>query len=587
MKNKFLNNINEIIKLDDFNEKKIITILQELLNETINSISEEISQKPISAERNISIGDVDEELGVRYGIKRTDNDIIIGKWIFNLRTSTLSNILVFIIVKESFIHFFKTPLIDVFETMINFLAILWVKKYFGIKNFENPLLVTINRCIYPETISGKDFYHFYSLINLLFRKNIDFILVLDKIKEIQKGSELNATKIANDISKWIYISTIKDEDVIAPIIVNRNLVSILDYLIENGYDSKISDIAKTLNKHVNSIRHSIRQISVYYLAFWQANINYEKLKLHNYFLKISLDKSTNVEQLKDRLLEIPFLKSIYTGYSSEENILYSPQFIAPHIIAESLESQLIKFEKEKKIKDFTFQLIGERLRYSAISISRSKLLKEPTLDTFKKLLKEDQSELQLKKYTFLHQIRDNSPFIDGITSLDFNLLYFLSFLRQKYILGGRYGGWVHELPKFYEINNISSTNVEEIVNFLSQIEVRARRRNILSFSLYMRPPSRFSPDVLVFETPLIESKKELNDITNKLQIFSRLAQLTLHNRLVFVLPGISHEHPVKDIIDKVLSKDGIDSTFYTINLAKNRFVPLHNLFNYDEQKWKI
>jgi hypothetical protein len=53
------------------------------------------------------------------------------------------------------------------------------------------------------------------------------------------------------------------------------------------------------------------------------------------------------------------------------------------------------------------------------------------------------------------------------------------------------------------------------------------------------------------------------------------------------LPGISHEHPVKNMIYETLKKEGIEPIFYTINLAKSRFVPLHDLFNYDEQKWKI
>lgn len=586
MKSRFLKSINEIIELEEFSEKRITAILQELLNDTLTTISEEINQEPIINQRKITIGNVMEEFGVRYGIIRNTNEIIFGDWIFNLRKTTKSNVLIYIIIKESFMHFFNSPTNEVNETIINFISILWLQMHFGIKNKNNPIIITINRNIYPQSIAGKDHYFFSSLLDLLFRKKIDFALVFSKITEINNEINIKESKIVNLFSGWIYTNAINDEDVIAPIIINRNHILIIDYFVKHGYNSKISDIAKFLNKHENSIRHNIRQITSYYSASWQATINYEKLKLHNYFLKIRLESKSNIEQLKDVLLKIPYLKNIYTGVATDENILYSPSFISPHIVAESIEEQLLKIEKKKQIKDFTLQLISEKYRYTTISSSLSKIMIEPTIDTFKKLFKDDHSNIPLKKYIFLQQIRDNSPLINGLTTLDYNLLYFLSFLQQKYILGGRYGGWVHELPKFYEANNLSSINVEEIVNFLSQIEIRARRRGILSFSLYIRPPRRGS-NVLIFETPLIESEKDSLEIINKIRIFPRLGQFTLHNRLVFVLPGISHKHPVKGMIQETLEKEGLELIFYTINLAKSRFVPLHDLFDYDEQKWKI
>ncbi|NHK29815.1 MAG: hypothetical protein FK730_00590 [Asgard group archaeon] len=585
MKNKFLKSTNDIIQSEGYDEKKIITILQRLLYATIKTISEEINQKPIIEKRKITIGSIEEELGARYGIKRKINEIIIGDWIFNLRKTTQSNILIFLITKESLMHFFDSPINDVTETIINFVSILYLQKQFNIQNIENPLIVTINRVIYPETIAGRDFYYFNLILDILFRKRVDFSLVFNKLVDILKGNNVNESTITNLFSSWVYTTTIKDEEVIAPIVIGKKLIPVIDYLIEHGYDSKVSEIAQFLNKHENSIRYQIRQISSYYFAFWQPKINYEKLKLHNYFLKINLVNNNHLDQLKELLLNIPYNKSLYTGISDENNILYSPSFISPHFVAESLEEKLMRFERKNQIKDFTLQLIGERYHYTTITTSsRSKLLTEPTIETFKKLFDEHHSNLPLEKYIFSHSIRDISPVFDDSSILDYNLLYFLSFLQQKYLLGGRYGGWVHELPKFYEVNNLTSTNVEEVVNFLSQIETRVRRREILSFSLYIRPPTNRGQNVLIFETPL---KNDRTDIIDKIRIFPRLFQFILHDRFVFIIPGISHKHPVKKMIQRIFEQEGVESIFYTINLAKSRFVPLHDFFDYEEQKWKL
>ncbi|NHJ49388.1 MAG: hypothetical protein FK733_16480 [Asgard group archaeon] len=77
------------------------------------------------------------------------------------------------------------------------------------------------------------------------------------------------------------------------------------------------------------------------------------------------------------------------------------------------------------------------------------------------------------------------------------------------------------------------------------------------------------------------------ELIDRLRVFGFLGQFQLHDRTIINLPGISHNHPVKDIIKDVLEEEGIEANFYTINLLKSQFVPLHDLFDFDEQKWQM
>ncbi len=587
MKQKLITGINEIIKIKEFDESKICSILQRLIEESISFFTKELKINPIvNDSRTILIEKIPEEMGVDYGVKRLDKEVVFGEWLFNLRKSTKYNILLFLIIKESLMHFIKLPISTISKTIINFITILWIQRYFNIGNIENPLIVSINRNIYPETIAGRDYNDFVALLELLFRKNVDYSLVFNKLVEILKQQGKDEKVISNQFSTWVHQETIKDIDSIAPMLVSKYLVPIIDYLVEQGYEnSKTSDLANILNKHENSIRKAVRKLSSTYYTFWKTVINYEKLKLHNYFLKITFDDKKEFDKIHDMLLEIPYIKTLYKGYSEKYSYLYSPTFISPHIITESLKERLMKYEKKDNIRSFSLQLVREKYHYATMISTKNELITNPNIDTIKKLLEDNHSGLPLKKYIFSQEVRDNSPIIDDEIPLDYNLLYFLSFLQQKYILSGSYGGWVHELPKLYEKNNLSSTNVEEVVDFLNQIEIRARRRDILSFSPFIKSPTNRGPNVLIFEMPLLKSIKDTADVVNKIRVFAFLAQFTLHDRLVFVLPGISHEHQVRDLISKKLEREGIDPSFYTINISKSRFVPLHDLYNYDDRKW--
>ena len=98
-----------------------------------------------------------------------------------------------------------------------------------------------------------------------------------------------------------------------------------------------------------------------------------------------------------------------------------------------------------------------------------------------------------------------------------------------------------------------------------------------------------STDVLIFEIPTSNgiSDKEFSKIIKKLQVFSLLGQNSLYDRHIFNLPGVAHTHPIKKVIQDFFEKEGLIPTFYTIKLYKTNFVPLYDLYDFENQKWKI
>jgi hypothetical protein len=575
--------INAILT-SDLNKQEISRVLQNLLTKTINCISSELNQKPILNQRMISIGTVQNSFSPSFNIYRTENEIIFSEKIFNMRKTTTIQNLIFHIIKESFMHFISIKVQNIIELFVDFTTILWIQKHFKIRNIENPIIVTINRNIYPETIAGKDSYHYYRLLELLFRKNIDFYSVFVKIAELYINNNLNESQLEKKFSSWVIQETIKDEDVIAPLLMKKNKEPIIDYFIQKGNkNSSSTELAKLLDKTDRAIQKAVRVISSKYTMFWLPVINYEKLRLHNYFLTIKMPVSTNIESIQKILLEIPYLKSLYVGYSDDYKILYSPSLISPHIVANSLDERLKYLENKNQLTEYTLQQYREKFMYSTLTFSKSNLFRKPTIETYKQLLSGDENRnFDLKKYVLLHDIRDISPIFSDEDFLSYNLLYFLSFLKAKYLLSGSYGGWIHELPKLLEKNDKSLDRMSEAVSFLSHLEHRATKRDFLSYCMYLRNTTNKNPDVLLFDTPLLDNQ---DSIIKDLCVFGLLYQFQLYDRTLFVLPGISHQHPVKELIKGKLSEANINANFYTANASTTRFVPWHNLFDFNEQKW--
>ncbi|MHA1187647.1 MAG: hypothetical protein ACTSSK_12390 [Candidatus Heimdallarchaeota archaeon] len=584
LKKDIIENIQKIIQISLVDIESVLPTLESFLEEITSYIATVLDLEPIHPRRKITLDMINENSGVNLGVKRTETAIIIQKWIFELQQRAKGYMLTFVIVKESLMLFFKEELNELEESIINIATILWLKQLYNIKALDNPIFASIDSWIYPETISGIDYNLISNLQVILFIKNISFNEVITTYLKIKQEFNPDENELYNKIREWVQ-SFVKDDDVIAPIYVRSRLMPIIDNLLEFGYEKGSSSvIAKKLNVHENTTRNYFREMMTNYATFWRPLISFERFKLHKYFFKIKIKDQTKYDQIYDLLWNIPYLKTLYVGEENGQQILYSPSLICPHLISEQINERLRKFEANGII-DYTLQLIRERYIVGAITSNYF----TPSIKTFRDLLSKKPMKLEIKKLTFSEEKRDASmEFDDDDIPFDFNLLYFLSILRNKYLLKSRYGVMVSELPKFFEINNIAISDVVSQTDFINQIEIRARRRNLLSYALYMRSHRPRGSDVLIFEILNIENytDKKFEQLREQLNVFSFLGVVYLSDRILFTLPGVSYEHPIKEVIEEILAEEKMESLFYTINLSKAKFVPLHELYDFDTQKWK-
>lgn len=579
-----IENIQSVVQvaLDDI--ESVLPILESFLQDVTKYNAAVLAIEPVHTRRKITLDLMNEDSGVNLGIKRSETDIIIQKWIFELQQRAKGYMLTFVVVKESLMLFFEGELTEIEESIINISSILWLKDLYNVKSLDNPLFASICSWIYPETISGIDYNLINNLLTILFIKNVPFADVINTYINIKQEIKQDENELYNKFREWVQ-SFIKDNDVIAPIYVRSRLIPIIDNLLELGYETGTSAVlAKKLNVHENTARNYFKEMMTNYSTFWRPIINFERLKLHNYFLKIVIKDQTKYDQITELLWKIPYLKTLYIGEQKEQQMLYSPSLICPHLVSEQLNEQLRKFES-KGIIEYTLQLIRERFILGTVTSEYF----SPSINTFRDLLSKTPSKTNIKKITFSVEKRDASmEFDDDDIPFDYNLLYFLSILRNKYLLKSRYGVMVSELPKLFEVNEMSISDVVAQTDFINQIDIRARRRNLLSYALYMRSHRPRGSNVLICEIPNIDtfSDEKLAQLRNRLHIFAFLGVVNLSDRAIFTIPGVSHEHPIKEAIEEIIAEEKIESLFYTIKLSQAKFVPLHDLYDFDAQKWK-
>jgi len=578
-----LENIQKIIQTSIDEIETVLPLLESSIQEITDYNSKALAMTPIHQQRKIIIDFANEEYGINLGIQRSETNIIIQKWLFELQPRTRGYILTFIVVKESLMFFLKDELNELEEAIVNIVSLLWLKQLYNFKTLDSPIVASVSSRMYPETISGIDYHLINNLFEILFFKNVSFSDLFKTYLEISKEHKPDENDLYKRLRQWVQ-DFIKDNDVIAPIYVRERLIPIIDNLLELGYEKGTTAVfAKLINVHENTARNYFREMMTNYTTFWRPIINFERLKLHNYFFKIIVKDQTKYDQIYELLWKIPYLKTLYVGTQNNQQILYSPSLICPHLVSEQLNEQLRKFES-KEILEYNLQLVRERYHFGTVT---SQYL-TPSIATFKDLLSNKKQLPGIKKYAFSEEKRDASmEFDDDDIPFDYNLLYFLSILRQKYLLKSRYGVVVSELPKLYEINEIPISDVVAQTDFINQIEIRARRRNLLSYALFMRSYSPRGSNVLIFEILSDNlSEEKLVQLTEKLRIFSFFGLFKLSDRAIFTIPGVSHEHPIKEIIEEIITKEKAESHFYTISLSKARFVKLHELYDFDTQKWK-
>ncbi len=278
-----IENIQKIIPVSLVDIETVLPILESSIKEFTDYTSTLLAMEPIHQPRKIKIDTESEEYGINLGIKRSDTNISIQKWIFELQQRTRGYILTFVVVKESLMQFLINELNELEETIINIATLLWLKQLYNFKTIDSPIVASVTSRIYPETISGLDYHLINNLFEILFIKNVSFDDLFKTYLEIKKEYKPDENELYKRIRQWVQ-NFIKDNDVIAPIYIRQRLIPIIDNLLELGYEKGTTNVfAKLLNVHENTARNYFREMTTNYTTFWRPIINFERLKLHNYF----------------------------------------------------------------------------------------------------------------------------------------------------------------------------------------------------------------------------------------------------------------------------------------------------------------
>lgn len=575
--------VDEVASLSKNQEKKIISNLQFALQTTIDYLSKELPLKIITEIRKIELGKVKKENSLSFGIKRTKSKIIFGNWVFDLMLEKKNSLLFYFILKEALFHFLDFRENDIDEMVLNIISILFFVKLKNI-TLEHIQFIFITSQTITEEIAGEDYQIWLNMIPLLVAKNIPFSDVfsfyLSLFQNMKSPNSIKGLKF----KEWVIDQTFQEENYISPIYFTQKQFEIVERLFSLDYNQfSIKYLSKSLSLHPDTLRNRFRSLHNYGSA-WIANINFNKLKLNRYFLKIRTDGKTNFDSLGNFLLKNPYLKILYHGSNEDSKFYYSPRFYCPHFVAEQLTNTLIGYQDKNLIKNFSLQLIKKITHYNTFINSPL----NPSITNFQKLLNGEIN--QAKKFSISYFSLNNTiDFSEDKTSLDRTLLYFLSLVKSRYLTKGKIAVELQQIDNFYKENDIPFIDDYSRTDFLNQQEIRSRRRGLLDYYFYIRNFTPRGSDILIIELSKDNSLDEssLETLIEKLRVFSFMGRLDLTNHVILTLPGISHIHPISSLIQDTIDQFAIDSHLFTINLLASRYSPFQDLFDYEEQKWKF
>ena len=571
-------NDNRIFSVDNFEDSFLKT-----LNGFSSYIQKKYRLKTTSRLKKISIENITEDISVDIGVKYS-NDLVLSEWLFNEPPRSKNSFLYFALVKSFFLHYFDRNYAEFDHAVLNILTFLLIKEIENITSVNNVFLSYITPKLFPLEIAGVNSQLWHSLLNLLYTKNIESKMIFDFYSKLNNESEQNHTqRFANFVTDL----TVKIEDVIAPINMNWKLVNVLEALLENGFEKSLStDIGKKLGIFNTTIRKYYDGLISSFNTFWRGIVNFQKLNLHNYSIQVFAESKDNLEMVTNKILENPYVKNSYFASNNDTNLFYSPNLISPHIVSDNFNKLLLNYKEKKIIDDFAIQMIRRKRIFGTVTSYPF----QNTPDDFKSFLYKKNSHL--KKHVLSDEKRDfSSNFEFDPYPLDYNLLYFLSLIKGRYLVKGNFAVWVSKLNKLYEKNNHQNSTQSSQVQFLNQLESRALRRNLLSYSLFMTNFVRRGSDILLIklDLPLGNKAKEelIEEKVQQLRIFSVMLDINLYDSKILTIPTLNHQHPVKDLIEQFFNKVDIYPEFYTANLHSSKFVPYHDLYDYEKEFWKV
>ncbi|MHA1435900.1 MAG: hypothetical protein ACTSO7_18840, partial [Candidatus Heimdallarchaeota archaeon] len=558
--------------------KKIKT----LVNKTTSILNEYFKNKKILQCENIDFDHIEEKNGLREVIIWSKSKTIFTIRILDYPKRKQYYILLFLIVKASLLHLVDSTIHETEEPILDLLSLLWLRDVFKIKDKTRKIFEGhANYAFFKENQ-----IHWGTLLAVCIVCNISFSEMLEYYIDYRRKPKTTREQSFELIKNWIYEKAYSEEYWISPIYLNNKLFNLVEVLGEQGYkNSSSSKIALKLNVHKNTIRDQFDQLTSKFTVIWKAFINLTKLNLFCYLLRINVNEKEFLEKITDYLIEIPYIKTIYIGNSPESNVIYSPNFEGPHFLSEQIYKQLESFQKKGIITNFYMELVKERTLCNTFTTR----FQTPTIKYLQSLFrKRDQN---LRKCSFYQSKFDYS--IESLSnkqiSLDYQLLYYLSFINAITLKKSTTHVKWNEYKEFLEYSNIAEHETQRMNKLLNHLKTKAIRKNLLSFHFYLRPIGRIKQNVTIIEFPFKNHiiPREFYNVLDRIRIFSLTGNIRTNDRFVLTIPGISQNHPICKEIDQLLEKSKIEAETYTVAPERRQSVPYHKLFDFEKGKWKL
>ncbi|NHJ47341.1 MAG: hypothetical protein FK733_06080 [Asgard group archaeon] len=568
-------------------------MIREEMKRIISDIREETNWelKRDLSDVTIEIGDA-PEYGPMFGVVRTNNKIVFGSWLEDLRPKYYRvNLVEFIIIRESIVNFVEKSLLNennqtLPQYMLEICSLSYMKKIHEKRTFETKLINVRNRFLFGDeelNDEEREFYNkIYSITNNVISQKITYNHFLETFLHfLEEGSltEFDEGEIIDHIYR--YFSNIP-EDIVAPIRIKPNTLQVLEKVVELGFDATAINISKILGKDHTTIYREFDRIANRYNAYLRTHINFYKLGLHLYFILVRLktDEEDNMQRALDELSKVRYIGEIYEGVGEKCNYLYSITF-CPHFIADSLANKFERLMKNNVIETFEFKPLTNRIYMTSFVEARF----EPTLDNYRKLLNEEIKCVKIKTWDN-NNLKQDPPL--KFSEKELNMLKTISVYKSHSLVNPQsYRVFTAQLKQFAVEQGVDINKMDDFLSFMNTQRNQLLENDLIGFRLELTISDLAINDILVLKVSCNPEDEKILKLINKLSIFSWISFFILHDEIVIQIFGLNSDHVITKIITELITEFRFDFEKFTANSKVWRFIPYADLYHVKGNKWSL
>ncbi|MBD3189911.1 MAG: ArsR family transcriptional regulator [Candidatus Heimdallarchaeota archaeon] len=570
------------------------SLTPDIIREKIKEIAEKIEQETSwSLERELS--DIKIELGKApeyyesFGVHRQTNKLIFGEWLNRIEPKTVrKRFWEFILVREALTLFFEKKffgkeLRQLTNFILNIGTFAFLKKKYP-KTLESKFNVIRGRFLLIDEETKKEHYlllNLRSLIDKIVNQGISYQTLLDTFKKFIDEdiiSQINIEELVNDLS---LVFSNNPLEIAAPIYLPKRTADILEKLVELGFKTSTTEIAESLEINQSTVSRHIAKLSSRYTAKWIIERNWAKLGLETHLLliRLPLGKANRLASLIEELLNYRYIYNIFEGRGKDYLYIYTV-IHSPNLLIKIISKKLSLYQKKGYVSSFLFKRVFNRLYYMGITSNYFR-------STISDLIKIINDEISVTRINLWDNNWHQDEHFAQLDSKDKPLLRFLSIIQSDSLTSyGNYGCFLPELKRFLEDHNLNINSLSEALSFINNLQKRALDRELVNYRLTLAISRPFSQVFLVIRIMNVQTADSKNNIINKFSKFNVIF-LQLEKEIILIIIGLSFDHKMSSILVELVREMGYKTEFFSIKYRINRFVPYHQLYDYQSGKWFI